>query len=453
MNGQHEGHAHRLGRNATRFIVLGFALVILVGALLLSTPAATWDGQGIPFLDALFTATSAVCVTGLVVVDTAMTFSIFGQVVILLLIQVGGLGFMTVAMLFFMLLGKRVTLGTRLLFQEALNESRIGGLVRMMRWVIFSAFTIEGIGTALLATRFVPIFGLGQGLWYSLFHAISAFCNAGFDLIGNYQNMTPFWFDPVINWTLMLLIVIGGLGFGVLRDIKKRRCFHELRLHSKLVLTFTALMILGGTLLILAMEWSNPDTLGSMNVFQKIQAAFFQSITLRTAGFNTIDQAALRPSTKLLSIVMMFIGASPASTGGGVKVTTMAVIILTVRMVARGRSEISAFRRTLPRDLVQRSMSIVFIGISVLLVDVMALTLLQPGVDFLDLAFECASALGTVGVSSLGTATLEPLAKFLLILTMYIGRIGPLSLTLAIGHRQAGRPVGYRCAVERVLGG
>ena len=450
---KHDGQGAKLGMSTTRVVVLGFAFVILMGALRLTLPIASATGVSVGFFDALFTSTSCVCVTGLVVVDTGTAFSTFGHVVIILLIQIGGLGFMSVAMLYFMVLGKRVTLGTRLVIQESLNEDRIGGLVRMMRWVIFSALSIELVGAVILSTRFIPIYGWGKGLWYGVFHSISAFCNAGFDLIGGYRNLMPFQYDPVVNITVCLLIIIGGLGFGVLQDIKQNRSFRKLRLHSKLVLTFTAVLLLAGTLITLLVEWQNPDTLGPMNFFQKLQAAFFQSVTLRTAGFNTIDQAALMPATKMISVILMFIGASPASTGGGIKTSTMAVLCLNVRMVARGRSEISAYRRTIAREIVQRALAIVMIGLAVLLIDIMALTILEPQANFLDLAFECASALGTVGVSSVGTYTLEPLSRALLILAMYIGRVGPLTLTMALGHKQAQTKDAFRYPEERVLVG
>ena len=450
---KHDGHGARPVMSTTRVVVLGFAFVILLGALLLTLPISSSTGVSVGFFDALFTSTSCVCVTGLVVVDTGTAFSTFGHVVIILLIQIGGLGFMSVAMLYFMLLGKRVTLGTRLVIQESLNEDRIGGLVRMMRWVIFSALSIEGIGALILSTRFIPIYGFGKGLWYGVFHSISAFCNAGFDLIGNYQNLMPFQYDPVVNITICLLIIIGGLGFAVLQDFKHNRSFRKLRLHSKLVITFTAILLFGGTLIVLLVEWSNPATLGPMNFFQKLQAAFFQSVTLRTAGFNTIDQASLLPATKMISVILMFIGASPASTGGGVKTSTMAVLCLNVRMVARGRSEIAAYHRTINRDTMQRALAIVMIGLAVLLIDIMALTLLEPQANFLDLAFECASALGTVGVSSVGTGTLEPVSRMLLILAMYIGRVGPLTLTMALGHKQAQTKDAFRYPEERVLVG
>jgi len=423
--------------NTTRLIALGFATVILIGALLLTLPAASSDGTSIGFPDALFTSTSAVCVTGLVVRDTGTDFSTFGHVVIILLIQVGGLGFMAVATIFFMLLGKRITLGARLMLQESLNEDRIGGLVRMMRWVIFSAFTIEGIGALLLATRFVPVLGLGKGLWYSVFHAISAFCNAGFDIVGNYSSLMDYRFDPIINFTVMALIVVGGLGFSVLQDVGRNRSFRKFRLHTKLVLTFTAVLLFGGGLFFMVVEWGNPNTLGPMNPLQKAMAALFQSVTLRTAGFNTIDQAALHPASKFLSVLWMFIGASPASTGGGIKTSTVAVLFLTVRMVARGKTEATAFGRAIPKGTPERAIAIAFIGLGMLLAEIMALTLLHPEKHILDLMFEVASAVGTVGVSSVVTGTLGQPARLLLILAMYTGRVGPLTLTLALGRRQA----------------
>ena len=427
----------RLMPSTTRLVALGFATVILIGALLLTLPISSSTGESVGFPDALFTSTSAVCVTGLVVRDTGTEFSTFGHVVIILLIQIGGLGFMAAATIFFMLLGKRISLGTRLMLQESLNEDRIGGLVRLMRWVIFSAFTIEGIGALLLATRFVPILGLGKGLWYSVFHAISAFCNAGFDILGNYRSLIDFRFDPIINFTVMALIVIGGLGFSVLQDVRASRSFRKFRLHTKLVLTFTAVLLFGGGLFFMVVEWGNPNTLGPMNPLQKAMAALFQSVTLRTAGFNTIDQAALHPASKFLSVLWMFIGASPASTGGGIKTSTVAVLFLTVRMVAKGRSEPTAFGRTIPKGTPGRALAIAFIGLGVLLTEIMALQLLHPEKHILDLMFEVASALGTVGVSSVVTNTLGQPARLFLILAMYTGRVGPLTLTLALGRRQA----------------
>ena len=444
---KHDGHGAKSALSTTRVVVLGFAFVILMGALLLTLPISSANGVSVGFFDALFTSTSCV-------VDTGTAFSTFGHVVIILLIQIGGLGFMSVAMLYFMVLGKRVTLGTRLVIQESLNEDRIGGLVRMMRWVIFSALSIEAIGAILLSTRFIPIYGFGKGLWYGVFHSISAFCNAGFDLIGGYRNLMPFQYDPVVNLTICSLIIIGGLGFAVLQDVKQNGGnFKKLRLHSKLVIVFTAILLLGGTLIVLLVEWSNPATLGPMIFFQKLQAAFFQSVTLRTAGFNTIDQASLLPATKMISVILMFIGASPASTGGGVKTSTMAVLCLNVRMVARGRTEIAAFHRTINRETMQRALAIVMIGLCVLLGEIFALTILEPQAQFLDLAFECASALGTVGVSSVGTPTLGGVSRFLLILAMYIGRVGPLTLTLALGHKQAQTKDAFRYPEERVLVG
>lgn len=448
---EHKKHGSRLALHTTRVIALGFAAVILLGALLLTLPVSAADHRSVGFPDALFTSTSAVCVTGLIVRDTGTEFSTFGHVVILLLIQVGGLGFMTMATLIFMLMRKKITLGERLLIQESMNENRIGGMVRLIRWVAASAFTIELAGALVLSIRTVPMFGLAKGMFYALFHAVSAFCNAGFDLFGNYASLTGFRTDPLINFTIMLLIVLGGLGFGVLSDVAHTRSFRRLKLHSKLVLTATAIALASGTAFVLAVEWSNPATLGDLNPAQKGMAALFQSVTLRTAGFNTIDQAALHPATKLVSVVLMFIGASPASTGGGMKLTTIAVLFLTVRMISRGRSEISAFHRTIPRTLVQRAVAIVLIGFSVLLADVLALTILQPDAEFLDLAFECASALGTVGLSSEGTSALTPLARYLIILTMFAGRVGPLTLTLAIGRRQADTKDAIRYPEDRVL--
>ena len=426
------------GPNALLWIAAGFAGIILLGSLLLSLPCAARSGRSVGWFDALFTSTSAVCVTGLVVRDTGTTFSLFGQIVLLCLIEVGGLGFMTFATLMFRLLGREISLRERMLIRESMNESGVGGMEQLIRWVARSAFTVQGVGALLLAVRFVPLFGWGRGLYYSAFHAVSAFCNAGFDLLGGYSSLTAFRADVIINIAVMLLIVIGGLGFGVLRNLVDRRRGGYLYLQTRLVLcAYGALMALG-FLFVLGAEWGNPGTLGPLPVPEKLLAALFQSVTLRTAGFNTISQQALRPATKFLSALMMLVGASPASTGGGVKVTTLAVVFLSVRATVRGEKNVVVFRRGISMELVRRAVAVMLIAVCVAALDVTAISLMQPELDFMDVVMECASAMGTVGLSAFGSASLSALSRLLIILTMYLGRIGPLTMALLLAHRQGG---------------
>lgn len=440
--------------NTTRIIALGFAAVILLGSVLLALPVASRTGESIGYFNALFTATSSVCVTGLVVVDTGTAFSAFGHGVLLVLIQTGGLGFMTIATLLFMLVGKRITLRERLIIQESMNENGLSGMVRLIRWVAGMTFAFEGAGAILLAVRFVPQFGWGKGLFYSVFHAVSAFCNAGFDLMGNYSSLTSYCADPLINFTVTALIIAGGLGFGVWRDVfacKGR--FRPMKVHTKLVIITSAVLLAIGTVFMAVLEWSNPGTLGSLKLFEKIQAAFFQTVTMRTAGFNTIDLAAMHPGTKFLSSMWMFIGAAPASTGGGVKVTTIALLGLLVYSVARGREECVIFRRTMPRTLIQRAVVIVMIAFSVVMADIFLLTISEPATDFIDIVFEVFSAFGTAGVTSAGTPGFGRFTHVILMISMFIGRVGPLTLALALAKKQAHGGDKIRYPEDRVLVG
>ena len=441
----------RSGFSALPMIALGFLAIILLGSVLLTLPAASATGVRVPWFDTLFTATSAVCVTGLVVRDTGTTFSTFGHVVLLILIQIGGLGFMTFATLVFRMMGRSITMRERMIMQDSLNEDDIGGVVSLISWVARSAFTVELVGAALFAIRLIPVYGPAKGAFFAVFHAVSAFCNAGFDLFGGGSSLTGYTGDVLMNLTAIGLVVIGGLGFGALHDILQKRRFSRLRLHTKLVLVSYFSLLVGGMLIVLALEWNNPATLGPLSVKDKLLASLFQSVTLRTAGFNTIDQAGLRDCTKLIGGFMMLIGAAPASTGGGIKVTTLAILVLTVRMVARGESSIVVFERRIDRQLIQRTVAITFIAIAVAFVDVCALSVLQPGAAFLDLYYECVSAVGTVGISAIGSANLVPLARILIIITMYIGRIGPLTMALLFMRRQSRARELLRYPEDRVM--
>ena len=439
------------GPSALKWIAGGFAAIILLGSVLLSLPCAARDGASIGWFDALFTSTSAVCVTGLVVRDTGTTFSLFGQLVILCLIEVGGLGFMTFATLMFRLLGREISLRERMLIRESMNESGVGGMEPLIRWVARSAFAVQGAGALMLAVRFVPLFGWGRGLYYSVFHAVSAFCNAGFDLLGNYSSLTGFRGDVIVNLAVMLLIVIGGLGFNVLRNLFERRRGGYLYLQTRLVLcTYGALMLLG-FLFVLIAEWGNPDTLGALPTGEKLLSALFQSVTLRTAGFNTISQQALRPATKFVSGLLMLVGASPASTGGGVKVTTLAVVLLSVRATVRGDRGIVVFKRAISPELVQRALAVLLIAVGVAALDVTVISLLQPELNFMDVVMECTSAMGTVGLSAFGSASLSAVPRLLIILTMYLGRIGPLTMALLLAHRQGGIKTGIEYPQGQIM--
>lgn len=437
----------------TRVLALGFAVMILMGALLLRLPISWAKGQSLSFLDALFTATSATCVTGLSVVETGLFFSRFGQTVILLLIQAGGLGFMTMASLVFMVMGRRITLRERMLIKESLNEDRLSGMVRLVRWALAMSFCVELAGAVLLSFRFVPAYGWSDGLFFSLFHAVSAFCNAGFDLLGQGSSMTPYAGDWLVNLTLMMLITVGGLGYGVVHEMVRKRRFSKLGLHSRLVLLSTLWLTVIGFVGILMLEWSNPATLGDKAPGDKLLGAMFQSVTLRTAGFATMDQGAMSPAAKLLSCILMFIGASPASTGGGIKTTTFVVAALWAFKVSQGHERVVMMKRALPKTLVRRAAVVLLIGMGLVMADILILSIAEQGhtADTLDVMFEAVSAFATVGLSCSVTPNLSPMGKMVIILTMFVGRVGPLTLTMAIARRQSRMSERIKYPEERIM--
>ncbi|MBR6891420.1 MAG: Trk family potassium uptake protein, partial [Clostridia bacterium] len=339
---------------AEGLLAAGFLAVILVGTALLALPAATRSGQSIGLFDSLFTATSAVCVTGLVAVDTGATFSPFGQAVLLALIQVGGLGFMMFANMIMVMLGRKITLRGRMLIRESMSSASLSDLSGLAKLYLFLALGIELAGACVLAIRFVPMFGFKRGLWMALFHAVSAFCNAGFDLFGRFQSLTAFAGDPLVLLTVAALIILGGLGFSVvLEALRNRQGFRNLSLHARIVLLSTLLLLVTGTLFFLLIEGSNAGTLAGQSAGGKVLNAFFQSVTLRTAGFNTVDQALLKDSSKLLGSLMMAVGASPASTGGGMKTTTVAVLFFLMLGVVKGEKEVNVARRRISDDTVR----------------------------------------------------------------------------------------------------
>jgi trk system potassium uptake protein len=423
----------------TRLVVFSFAILILTGAILLTLPIASNSGPGVKhinFLDALFTATSASCVTGLIIADTRTQWSLFGQIVILSLIQAGGLGIITLATFFSTILGRKVGLRGMLLAQESINHFTFEGVVRLVKRVVLVTVAVEMIGAFLLSLSFVPKFGL-KGIYMGIFHAVSAFCNAGFDIIGDYKSLTEYNNDPIVIYTIAGLIIIGGLGFMVWKDIYEYRKTKAIYLHTKVVLTVTVFLLLFGTVFFFLSEFSNPLTMGKLNLFEKVNAAFFHSVTARTAGYNSLPLNEMKEISKVATIVLMFIGAAPGSTGGGVKVTTFGVLLAAIISQIKGSSETTIFRRRVPHYVVNKALAIV--GLAGILVLIVATVILgvESGdkIYFLNVLYEATSGFGTVGLSTGITPGLNFISKSLLILTMFLGRVGPLSFAIALTLR------------------
>lgn len=437
--------------STTQVIMLGFLSVILIGALILMLPVCSKEGTFTPFLTSLFTATTCVCVTGLVVVDTYAHWSVFGQIVILLLIQIGGLGVVTLSTYILTLLGQKISLKQRLLLEDALNLDTIAGLLRFIRKVFVGTLVVEGIGALLYMLVFVPEMGL-KGIWVSVFNSVSAFCNAGIDIIGA-ASLAPYVANPIINITTMLLIIMGGIGYVVWWDvahvikcyrkgeIHRNHIWQRLRLHSKVVLVATFGLIMAGFLITLVLEWNNPETLGPLSIPVKLQAAMFQSVTLRTAGFFTISQKGLYNSTAFLSLIFMFIGGSPVGTAGGIKTTTIAVLLIATWSTIKGRDFSAVFHRKINPATVRKALSVTIISLSAALLALILILTFCEG-DFMDLSFEVFSAIGTVGLTRSVTSGLNTFGRVIIIICMYLGRIGPISLVIALNNirsKSAGR--------------
>ena len=421
--------------NLYRFLVVGFFLIILLGATLLALPIASKDGTWTSFGDTLFTATSATCITGLVVVDTATHWSFFGQAVILTMIQIGGLGFMTLGSALVLVLKRNASLANRKQIAESMNTSDYRSALQTLRHVIIGTFAFEGAGAIILAARFIPDFGWVEGIWKGIFLSVSAFCNAGFDLLGEgapFSSVTAYVGDPVINLTLMGLIVIGGVGFLVWEDLYTKRSPKEYSIFTKTVLIGTGLLILTGAICFFGFEYSNPETLGDLSFPEKIFAAFFQSVSPRTAGMNTVDLTAMEEASQFLTICLMFIGASSGSTGGGVKITTVAVLLATFRSVFLGRKETVLLRRRISEDTVYRAFTLICFPFLAILVCTFIINLTEPDVTFMEALFECTSAFATVGLSLSVTPTLSLFSKILLMLLMFAGRVGMLTISFAL---------------------
>ncbi len=418
--------------SATKVIAIAFAVIILLGAVLLTLPVASRSGISSGFRPALFTATSATCVTGLVLYDTYTQWSGFGQLVIISLIQVGGLGFMSAATLFVFFLRKRIGLKQRLVMAQALSVSDMDGIVRLQKTVLKGSFAVEGIGALILFVRFLPEFGFANALKWGIFHSISAFCNAGFDIFGCITpgaSLIEFQSDPVVLLTLGALVITGGLGFLVWQDVAENRSFHKCSVYTRLVLLTTLALILLGWLMICLLEWNNPGTLGSMALGDKLLNGLFQSITLRTAGFAAVDQALLTDGGKAFSIVLMLIGGSSGSTAGGLKTVTFIVLILFMAARARGRSTVCIFKRTIPQSQVLDAMTIAFLMMALALFGGIFISATSP-VSFTDALYEAVSAIATVGLTAGVTGNLSVTAQILIIVYMYFGRVGILTISL-----------------------
>lgn len=417
-------------------LALGFALVILTGGILLTLPIASADGTSTPFIDSLFTATSATCVTGLVTVDTGTHWSLFGQIVIILLIQTGGLGFMTIASFFAVLLGKRISLKERLVMQEAYNAFDLQGMVKLMLYVMGITLTIEAIGGILLSTQFVQDYGWGKGIYFGFWHSISAFCNAGFDLIGEFKSITGYANNPVVVLTIGGLIVLGGLGFLVITEVLSVKKFRRLSLHSKVVIVVTSVLIVTGSILFFIFEYNNPGTMGPQKFGGKILSSIFASITPRTAGYNSISTTDMTMASKFLTVILMFIGASPGSTGGGIKTTTATLLFMTVIAVLHGREDTEIAKRRISRDLIYRAIALTAISFTIVVLVTMILSISQgSSYNFIAYLYEATSAFGTVGLTLGLTPNLTAVSKVAVLLTMYAGRVGPLTLALAFARK------------------
>ncbi len=431
--------------NTLRVTAAGFFGVIFLGALLLYLPIS--NKEPIAFADAMFTSVTSVCVTGLVTITPATQFTLFGKVVLLILIQIGGLGVIACAALFFLLLRSRITLRERVVLQEAYGAQRLGGIVGMVKKIIIGTLVVEGGGAVLYAFQFVPEYGALRGIWYSVFHAVSAFCNAGIDILGD-NSLASYVTNPVINVTTILLIILSGIGFTVwfdvldnIRESVRRedgmgRYFPRLKLHTKLAVVTTLILIAAGTVFIFFAEYQNPDTIGNMNLGHKLQASVFQSVTTRTAGFYTVPQGALHTESKLFCSILMFIGGSPGGTAGGVKTTTLAMLFLACLTFVRGGNDTECMGRRISVANFRTGFCVVMVAFTVFITGTIAVLFIEPdSIPLADIIYETASAVGTVGLTADLTPHLCRTSQVILMIMMYIGRLGPLSLVLTFAGK------------------
>ncbi|MFO7815213.1 MAG: TrkH family potassium uptake protein [Halanaerobiales bacterium] len=419
--------------STAQILVSGYCIVILTGTFLLMLPSATTQVGRMSFLNALFTATSATCVTGLIVVNTAAAFTIFGQLVIMILIQIGGLGIMTMSTLVAFIIGKKITLKERLIIQEDLNQFKISGLVRLIRYVIGFTLMFEGIGALIMFFRLLADYEPLRALYLAVFHAVSAFNNAGFDLFGN--SLESFTGDITINFVVISLIIIGGIGFGVITEIINIKKFKHISLQTKIVFLISGFLIIFGMVVIFGFEFTNPATMGNLKFGDKMLSSLFLSVTPRTAGFNTVPTGSLKDSTLFFIVILMFIGASPGSTGGGIKTTTFGVMALTLWNLMIGKKDIEVFNRQLEKDIIFKAIAITMISAGLVVLVTLILTFTEQG-SFLEILFETVSAFGTVGLSTGVTPALSKIGRALIIFTMFAGRVGPLTFAVAFAEKE-----------------
>mgnify|MGYP003300481805 CR=1 FL=1 len=428
--------------STTQIIMLSFLAVIFIGSLILTLPISTVEGSRVSYSDALFTATTATCVTGLVTLPTVTTWSFFGQVVILCLIQLGGLGVVTVVSGFMIALHKKIGITDRLLLQDAFNLNTLSGLVKFVKKVIMGTILVEGIGALLYMTVFVPEFGV-RGIWISIFNSVSAFCNAGIDIIAE-NSLCNYAHNPMINFTTCMLIIVGGIGYIVWWDlirvlslIKKQglQCFKRLTMHSKIAIWMTVLLILSGTLAFFVLEYNNPLTIGEETLFNKLQISFFQSVTTRTAGFATVPQENLTNASAMVSMIFMFVGGSPVGTAGGVKTVTIAVLLITASSMIKNKNEITVFNRSIHQKAVKKAITVFSMSFTIMMVSSILLALVTDA-PLVDILYETVSATATVGLTRNLTATLNIWGKLIIIVTMYLGRVGPISLALVLNSKK-----------------
>ena len=433
--------------STTQIILLSFLVTILIGSGLLALPISSASGEAVPYLDALFTATTSTCVTGLVTIPTVSTWSVFGQIVILLLIQIGGLGIITIMSGLMLLLNRKMGIDDRLLIQDAFNLNTMSGLAKFIKNVLIGTLIIEGVGAVLYMIVFVPDFG-ARGIWISVFNSVSAFCNAGIDIIAE-NSLCNYATNPLINIVTSALIILGGLGYIVWWDVirvvksrspKNRKIFRHLSLHSKIAITATAVLILVGAILIFIFEYDNPLTIGKMSLFDKIQISLFQSVTTRTAGFATIPQENLTNASATVSIVLMLIGGSPVGTAGGMKTVTIAVLICSAFATIRNKNSATLFGRRISEESIKKAVSVVVMFLTICATSTILL-MATSNASPLDAVFETVSATATVGLSRNLTATLNTFGKLIIIVTMYFGRVGPISLAIALGSKNESQNV------------
>ena len=432
----------RISLSTTQIIMLSFLAVILLGSVLLSLPISTVDGKSVSYIDALFTATTATCVTGLVTLPTVTTWSFFGQAVILFLIQVGGLGVVTVVSGFMIALNKKFGISDRLLLQDAFNLNTLSGLVKFVKKVIAGTFIVEGVGALLYMTVFVPEYGV-RGIWVSIFNSVSAFCNAGIDIIAE-NSLCGYAQNPIINLVTCILIVVGGLGYIVWWDLfrisslwKKQgfACVKRLTLHSKIAIWMTSILIFVGAFAFFVLEYNNPLTIGEQSLFNKVQISFFQSVTTRTAGFATVPQEYLTNSSAVVSMLLMFIGGSPVGTAGGIKTVTIAVLLITSSSMIKNKNEITIFNRSIHQKAVKKAIAVCSLSFAITMVSTILLSWVTEA-DLVDILYETVSATATVGLTRNLTSSLNIWGKLIIIATMYLGRIGPISLALVLNVKK-----------------